>query len=427
VSGQVHLGRWPEGPFSAAIVLPCSPAVTFSWSFAMTKRQSSLSTMLSGVRRAIFRLPKGDDRRGPFPEGTSGDCLAKALTERGIAYRYLWPDEITRPQLAKRTVFAFEVNGVLYYFDSQCCLRRSDPDGVRIPGPILNTAATRRKDRLKRFLRERGFSVPEGAAFLNHALHRAEAYFETVGPSMTYGVCVKPVRGWYGDRVHVGIQDLASFRTAFAAVGEKYRRILVEEMVPGIAHRFTCVAGRVVAAQFSRPANVEGDGVHTVTDLVALKNEERGLNPCYSRFRLELGEPERMFLGRAGIEANHVPEAGQRVFLSNLSNLHRGGEFIDVTDEIHQSYVKLVEDVLALFPGLFVCGADVMIEDRGEPASGNNYHVLELNGCPGFADHHYPWRGRHQDVAGAIVDHLAKMGPAIEGRGDQTNDLASDP
>ena len=366
-----------------------------------------MSTLLERATK-LFRIAKSDEIPSPFPEGTSGDCLAKALAERGIAYRYLSFDEITHPRLAKRKVFAFEINKVLYYFDSQSCLRLSDPHGVKIPGPFVNKAATRRKDRLKKFLREHGFSVPGGAAFPNHALHKAEAYFEAFCPSLRHGVCVKPVSGWLGDRVHVGIQDLPSFRSAFVAVGERYKRVMVEEMVPGIAHRFTCVAGRVVAAQFSSPANVEGDGVHTITDLVAMKNAERGLNPCYSRFKLQLGEQERTFLNQAGIEVSHVPEAGQRVFLTNLSNLHRGGEFIDVTDEIHPSYIELVEDILALFPGLFICGADIIIEERHDPATNDNYHVLELNRCPGFADHHYPWRGRHRDVAGAIVDHLAK-------------------
>jgi cyanophycin synthetase len=362
--------------------------------------------------------PESEDIPNPFTEGTSGDCLVRELSKRGIAHRYLSPDEITHPRLAKRRVVAFEINRVLYYFDGLGCLRVSDPHRVEVPGPLVNNAATRRKDLLKLFLRGHGVSVPEGAAFPYHAQHKAEAFFAAFCPSLSHGVCVKPVSGWLGDRVHVGIHDLPSFRIAFAAVGERYKRVLVEETVPGIAHRFTCVAGRVIAAQFSRPANVEGDGVHTIADLVAIKNAERGLNLCYARYRLQLGRRERAFLGQAGFEVSHVPEAAKLVFLNNLSNLHRGGEFIDVTDEIHPSYIELVEDVLGLFPGLIVCGADIIIEDRSDPATDDNHHVLELNRCPGFADHHYPWRGQHRDVAGAIVDYLMTTASVSGRRGE---------
>jgi hypothetical protein len=47
------------------------------------------------------------------------------------------------------------------------------------------------------------------------------------------------------------------------------------------------------------------------------------------------------------------------------------------------------------------------------PAAQDNYRLLEFNNPAGFADHHHPWRGRSRDVAGAILDYLARPdGPA---------------
>ena len=120
-----------------------------------------------------------------------------------------------------------------------------------------------------------------------------------------------------------------------------------------------------------------------------------------------------MFLRQAGLEADHVPEAGKLVFLSSLSNLHQGADIIDATDAVHQSYIELVEHAINQLPGLVLCGPDLVIKDASLPATSDNYHILELNVMgPGFSNHHYPWRGEPRDVAGAIVGYLAASTPS---------------
>ena len=210
---------------------------------------------------------------------------------------------------------------------------------------------------------------------------------------------------------------MASFRAAFAAVGERHNRVLIEETVSGTVYRFLCLAGRVIAIRFGRPANVEGDGTHTIADLVELKNAERRLNPGHAGTLLQLGQGERMFLRQAGLEPDQVPEAGKLIFLSSLSNLHQGADTIDVTDAVHQSYIELVEHAVNLLPGLVLCGCDIAIQDTSLPATGDSYHILEINGGPGLGDHHYPWRGQPQDVAGAIIDYLANLTHPLNGYG----------
>jgi len=344
----------------------------------------------------------------PFSKGSSGDCVVEALTARGIAYHYLSPEEITNPLLTGKTILAFEVEDVPYYFDGGS-LRVSDPRGVRVPGSLIDgqTAVfVKRKDLVKSFLRRHGVSVPRGAAFPRDAEHEAESYFTTLCRSRSGGVCVKPIRGKKGQQVHVGLRDLASFRAAFAAVGETHEQVLIEETVSGEVYRFTCLGGRVIAIECGRPANVEGDGTHTIAELVELKNLERRLNPGHAGTLLRLREREHSFLSRAGLGPDHVPEAGQQVLLSDVSNMHQGGEFIDATDAVHRSYIDVIERAVKLVPDLVLCGADVVIENASAPAAKHNYHVLELNCGPGFSTNHFPWRGQPRDVAGAIVDFL---------------------
>jgi D-alanine-D-alanine ligase-like ATP-grasp enzyme len=78
------------------------------------------------------------------------------------------------------------------------------------------------------------------------------------------------------------------------------------------------------------------------------------------------------------------------VLLSEVSNMHQGGEFIDVTDAMHQSYVDVIERAVKLMPDLVLCGADIVIGDANAPAAKHDYYVLELNCGPGFSTNHYP-------------------------------------
>jgi D-alanine-D-alanine ligase-like ATP-grasp enzyme len=359
---------------------------------------------LLGAIRHPIDVPK------PFSRGCSGGCIVHALTERGIPYRYLRSANVTNKDV-KGTVVEFKINGATYYFGGGC-LRVSDPRGRRVPGPRIDGATariTRKKHLVKVLLRKHKFSVPEGTVFFRDHQHDAEAWFQSNLPAMPDGICIKPTDGKWGHEVHIGIRDLNSFRAAFAHVGQDYDRILVEETVPGSVYRFNCLGGRVVGVEIGRPPNVEGDGIHTVAELVELKNAERRLNPSHASTRLRLGRREFRFLSGAGLGPNAIPEAGKLVFLSKASNMHQGGEFIDATDVVHHSYIELVEHVMKLLPDLVLCGVDIAISDAGVSVTSDNYHILELNRGPGLSTAHYPWRGQSRDLAGAIIDYLRSI------------------
>lgn len=349
---------------------------------------------------------------------SNGECLIRALEARGIGYRYLSFGEITRRRFAERTIATFQINGVTYYFDG-AALRGSDLRHS-VPGPLIDGSVeqfVRRKDLLNAFLRGCGFSVPQGAGYDRRAQDGAEVFFGALSRHLPAGVCVKPAEGRKGRLVHLGIRDRVSFRKAFAAVAQHYNRVLIEEVVLGVVYRLLCVGGQVIAIRFGRPASVEGDGFHTIADLVTLKNAERKFGHKYA---LVLGGRELDFLTHSGLDPNFVPEPGQRIFLSDLSNLHQGADLIDATDAVHRSYIEMVERALSHWPTMVLCGADVAIEDASQPLSEANHHILEFNCLPGFNGHHYPTQGQPRDVAGAIIDFL--MGKRLLDAGADSRD-----
>jgi D-alanine-D-alanine ligase-like ATP-grasp enzyme len=370
---------------------------------------------------ASSRATIGGNTPKPFSKGSSGDTLIQVLAARRIPYRYLLHDEITHPQLAGRTIVDFRIKDTSYYFDGGC-LRVADPHGVRIPGPLIDGRAgllVKKKDLIGARLRRHGINAPEGTAFDRKSQDEAESFFAKFLPKWPNGGCVKPTDGRQGRYVYVGIRDLSTFRSAFAAVSEHYPRVLVQEAVSGGSYRFLCLGGRVIAIELCPPANVEGDGIHNITELIALKNAQRSLNPTHARHPIQLGPLERVYLKGIGLRPYDTPEAGRVVYLCNFFNWLRGGEIIDATETVHRSYIELVERAIKLVPGLVFCGPDVAIQDASVPATENNYYVLEINCGPGFAAHHRPWRGQSRDVAGALIDYLitraaGSLSPALQ-------------
>ena len=111
-----------------------------------------------------------------------------------------------------------------------------------------------------------------------------------------------------------------------------------------------------------------------------------------------------------------VPQNGAMVALGERSNFNLGADVVDATDDVHPSYVALAEKAVSAFPGLVLCGVDVMLEAPKSPA-GENYHVLELNCCPGLWAHYNPGWGKARPVAEAIIDYLSRNGPQRAAKG----------
>jgi cyanophycin synthetase len=299
----------------------------------------------------------------------------------------------------------FSINGATYYYSMRGILFVTDAEGlVRRTTDEAVAELVSHKNLTNSILRRHGFSVPEGVAVQRDAVADARAFFSAFLATAPEGVCVKPADGRKGRKVYVGVRDLPAFLSAFKAVARTSDQVLIEEVVAGMVYRFFCVAGRVVAIRYGVPANVEGDGEHSVSELLEIKNRQRMSNPFAKEIRVT--GPGRRLLEAQGMSLASIPAAGDKVWLSRMSNLDQGADIVDATDSLHPSYTALVERAVQCFPDLILCGADVAIENPSAPATSGNHHFIELNEGPGFEAHHFPSIGKPRDVAGAIVDYL---------------------
>ena len=176
--------------------------------------------------------------------------------------------------------------------------------------------------------------------------------------------------------------------------------LLMEDQVDGFDIRAFVVGGRVAAATTRVNAHVVGDGRLSISALIAEKQVWRDQHAVLRKRSLTV---EAAVLARAGRSIDDVPEAGEVVVLNSSSNLHTGGENVDITDLAHPGLLDLAVEVTRAIPGLGIAGVDLMARDIDSP---DGAVVLEANVTANIRVHHYPAYGQSRDVAGAIVDAM---------------------
>ena len=246
----------------------------------------------------------------------------------------------------------------------------------------------------KKVLKEAGFRVPGGAEFSSME-EAVKAYPRFADQAFV----IKPKSTNYGLGITIFKEgaDLEDYQAGLAIAFREDRSVLVEEFMPGTEYRFFVIGGEVQAIMLRVPANVIGDGIRTVKELVEEKNSDplRGTNHRAPLELIQLGELEQLMLKEQGLTIESVPQANQIVYLRENSNISTGGDSIDMTDEFSEAYKKIaVSAVEAL--GAKISGIDLIIPDKEiDPTTDKKaYGIIEANFNPAMHMHVYPFAGK---------------------------------
>jgi cyanophycin synthetase len=265
------------------------------------------------------------------------------------------------------------------------------------------------KSMTKKLLGESGVPVPRGVV----ARDAEEAVREA--RRLRYPLVTKPLDGNHGRGVTIGIVDEEQLRFGFreAQAQAKGRDVIIEQYFAGNDHRILVVGGKMVAVAERIPAQVVGDGISTVRQLVAEVNRDprrgEGHENVMTRIRIDAHVEE--YLARSGLTPDSIPEADDVVQLRSTANLSTGGTAVDRTNEIHPDNAEIARRA-ALIVGLDVCGVDFVCPDIGRSVRETGGGVIEVNAAPGLRMHIEPSEGAPRDVARPIVEMLFPRGRA---------------
>ncbi|WP_105153948.1 bifunctional glutamate--cysteine ligase GshA/glutathione synthetase GshB [Streptococcus suis] len=273
-------------------------------------------------------------------------------------------------------------------------------DNYVIPLAMANKVVT------KKILDQAGFPVPAGAEFANKT--DALRYYGQVASS---AIVVKPKSTNFGLGISIFQEpaSLTDYEKALDIAFSEDSHVLVEEFVAGTEYRFFVLDGKCEAVLLRVAANVVGDGSSTIRELVDQKNQDslRGRDHRSPLEIINLGDIELLMLEQQGYTPDTVLPEGVQAFLRGNSNISTGGDSIDMTDQMDESYKQLAAD-MATAMGAWACGVDLIIPDRTKPASKDkpNCTCIELNFNPAMYLHTYTYAGPGQSITPKILKKL---------------------
>ncbi|MEH7111579.1 bifunctional glutamate--cysteine ligase GshA/glutathione synthetase GshB [Neobacillus niacini] len=256
----------------------------------------------------------------------------------------------------------------------------------------------------KKILKRHGIRVPEGRVYRD-----LDSALTDYGTYRNKPIVIKPKSTNFGLGITIFAGDfsIGDYQKAFEMAFEHDQTVLLEEFITGKEYRFLVMGDEVVGILHRVPANVIGDGIYTIEQLVHEKNKNplRGKGYRTPLERIQLGEVEKMFLKNQSKQITDIPSAGEVVYLRENSNISTGGDSIDFTDEIPESYKKIAIQS-AKSAGATFCGVDMMIDDIEKEATDSNYSIIEINFNPAIHIHCYPYKGQNRKADEKILNLL---------------------
>ncbi|WP_017185325.1 ATP-grasp domain-containing protein, partial [Alkalibacillus haloalkaliphilus] len=282
---------------------------------------------------------------------------------------------------------------------------------VEKPGHLFSLSS---KERVHYFFKTRGDLVSNGAVDIGKDKQQTKVHLEREGVrtpqgqeltqlesidfakevanKVGYPVVVKPSDGSYGRGVFTNIGTEEDLENAINYIQKtlEINDIIIEEHIPGDEHRLYVVGDKVVGAMLREPANVIGNGENTVKQLIDIKNEQKKRNPRLVSCLIKQNPETRHFIEKQGYTLKSVLPEGEKLYLTDKSNISIGGDPISVTDELPQSVKDVAVAAVKAIPGLVHSAVDLIVDRSGDQVEGV---VLELNPTAQIGGLVFPMKG----------------------------------
>jgi cyanophycin synthetase len=198
-------------------------------------------------------------------------------------------------------------------------------------------------------------------------------------------VVVKPNDLDRGEGVFADLRTHEEVTQAYAQASTRSRQILVEKWVPGYTHRLSVFENQVVHVSKRIAGGVTGDGMHSVAQLLLMRQQSADAQRKALRRGVEaltLDEEALALLAREGLDASSVPPPGQYVRLRRRDNINAGGtnERCDLA-AVHPDNIRLAVDAARLLR-LDFAGIDLLIQDIGQSWLATGGAICEVNAQP---------------------------------------------
>lgn len=250
----------------------------------------------------------------------------------------------------------------------------------------------------KQFLKRNGLSLAGGMLLTKNQA------FPQPG-TVKLPAVVKPGNTDHGIAVSTNIQSYKELKEAIEKAFTFADKVIIEGYFPGQEYRFLVIDYHVRAIAYRIPANVTGDGKHSIQQLIDIKNKGRGTDYRHPLLQITVDEEVKRHLKAQQLTLDTILKDDEKVYLRKNSNLSTGGDSIDVTEKMPDFY-KDVAVRAAQAAGLNIAGIDIIIKDFDAKPSAENYIVVELNAPAMLSMHDFPYIGKNRHVEKYVLDSI---------------------
>ena len=208
---------------------------------------------------------------------------------------------------------------------------------------------------------------------------------------------VKPRVGSRGRHTTINISEFETFEKALRLAGEICPKVVTEEYLEGYVCRATCVDGKLVGFYRAQSPLIIGDGVQTIGELINQKNKNR---PDRIE-KINIGKEIEDYLAQLDLKTDDILQKGKEIKLSHRTGRYFGGITKEMLDELHPSFVPVLEKA-AQITTLSLVGFDCVIPDPEKSESEQRWGFIEGNTMPFIDLHYYAFSGKSRNIAGMI-------------------------
>ncbi len=233
------------------------------------------------------------------------------------------------------------------------------------------------KFKLARALEKAGIPAPKVREV--SSLRTAKKAFE----ELSKPVIVKPRAGSRGRHTTTNINTVAELEAAYKLAKMISPSLVVEEHLYGSVYRATVINNTLVGFFRADPPRIIGDGVHTIPELIELKNKSHGERLS----EIVISDDTRDFISRAGYELSSVLPEGYALDLTAKTGRLYGGYTKEMLPEIHPKFHEIFTRAGKVVEASIV-GFDLIIPDPTADPDTQTWGIIECNSLP-FIDLHY--------------------------------------
>ena len=321
-------------------------------------------------------------------------CVIEELRKRGVTIKVL------RGPAGYTNHFRAEINSKVVHFES-----------LPTAGFVskYDTRLVDDKEKTKSHLQKGNFPVAEGKSFWFWQKKKA---IEFGTKKLGYPLVVKPRSGSVSRHITTNIQNSEKLKMAIDKAVIYSPTFIVEKFIPDTAvYRVMVIDFDYVACVKQVSANVVGDGISTIRELINKKNSTPQRSEPhqkeYTLYKIIENETTEKLLSEREYTFLSVPRENEVIFLQKDPFLKLGGDLVEVTPEVHPDNFEFFRHVARFFD-IRVVGIDFLAQDISCSWKKQQCAILELNSVPCIELHHFPSSGAPQNVARAVADLFFK-------------------